>query len=60
VDIITTERERDVFLQITDDIERDKFIDEFWRRRSEDKDGVRPTSRRSTERVEYAKETSRT
>lgn len=57
VDIIITERERDVFLQITDNIERDKFIEEFWRRRSIDKDGVATNFREIfRERVEYAKE----
>jgi len=61
VDIITTERERDVFLQITDNIERDKFIDEFWRRRSQDRDGVRTNFKEIyRERVEYAKENFKT
>ena len=57
VDIIITERERDVFLQVAEDVERDKFIDEFWRRRSVDKDGIRTNFRDIfRERVEYAKE----
>jgi len=57
VDIIITERERDVFLQIGDNIERDKFIDEFWRRRSVDRDGVRTNFKEIfRDRVEYAKE----
>jgi Ca-activated chloride channel homolog len=57
VDIIMTERERDIFLQIADNIERDKFIDEFWRRRSEDRDGIRSNFKEIfRERVEYARE----
>jgi len=57
VGIIITERERDVFLEIADSIERDKFIEEFWRRRSIDKDGIRTNFREVyRERVQFAKE----
>ncbi len=57
VDIIITERERDVFLQVAENVERDKFIEEFWRRRSIDKDGIRTNFRDIfRERIEYAKE----
>ena len=57
VGLIITERERDVFLQVVDNVERDKFIEEFWRRRSLDKDGVRTNFREVfRERVAYAKE----
>ncbi|HKB69882.1 MAG TPA: VWA domain-containing protein [Thermoanaerobaculia bacterium] len=57
VSLIITERERDVFLQVGDDVERDKFIEEFWRRRSVDKDGIRTNFREVFRaRVEYAKE----
>ncbi|HET7452236.1 MAG TPA: GWxTD domain-containing protein, partial [Thermoanaerobaculia bacterium] len=57
VGLIITDRERDVFLQVADDVERDKFIEQFWRRRSIDKDGVRTNFREVyRERVLYAKE----
>ncbi len=57
VGLIITDRERDVFLEIADNIERDKFIEEFWRRRSIDKDGIRTNFREVFRaRVEYAKE----
>ena len=56
VGLIITDRERDVFLQVADNVERDKFIEEFWRRRSIDKDGVRTNFREVfSERVLYAK-----
>lgn len=57
VGLIITERERDIFLQVGDNVERDKFIEEFWRRRSIDKDGIRTNFREVfRDRVEYAKE----
>ena len=57
VEMIMTDAERDVFLQVKDNIERDKFIEEFWRRRSIDKDGVRTNFREVYRaRTEYAKE----
>ncbi len=57
VEMIMTDTERDVFLQVKDNIERDKFIEEFWRRRSIDKDGVRTNFREVYRaRTEYAKE----
>ncbi len=57
VDMIVTEREKDIFLQVKDSIERDKFIEEFWRRRSIDKDGVRTNFREIYRaRIEYARE----
>lgn len=57
VGLIITDPERDVFLQIKDDIDRDEFIDEFWRRRSVDKDGLHTNFKeRYMVRLEYAKE----
>ena len=41
VDLIIMDQEREVFLQITDDLQRDRFIDNFWRRRSTDPRGLR-------------------
>ena len=41
VDLIITDQEREVFLQITDDLQRDRFIESFWRRRSTDPRGLR-------------------
>jgi Ca-activated chloride channel family protein len=57
VEIVITDAERDVFLQIKEDVDRQKFIDEFWRRRSVDKDGIRTNFREIFERrIEYCKE----
>jgi Ca-activated chloride channel homolog len=57
VDLILTDKERDVFLQIAESVERDKFIEEFWHRRSLDKDGLRTNFHETfRERVEYARE----
>jgi GWxTD domain-containing protein len=41
VDLIMTDDEREVFLQITDPLQKDKFIESFWRRRSTDPRGLR-------------------
>ena len=57
VDMIMTDAERDIFLQVRDNVERDKFIEEFWRRRSVDKDGMRTNFREIYRaRIEYARE----
>ena len=57
VEIIITDAERDVFLQVKDNVERDKFMEEFWRRRSVDKDGIRTNFRQVYEaRLEYCKD----
>jgi Ca-activated chloride channel family protein len=61
VSLIITSAERDTFLQVKENIERDRFIEEFWRRRSVDKDGIRTNFQELyRERVEYAKENFRT
>jgi Ca-activated chloride channel homolog len=41
VDLIITDDEREVFLQITDPLQKDRFIETFWRRRSTDPRGLR-------------------
>jgi Ca-activated chloride channel family protein len=41
VDLIMTDDERQVFLQIGADYEKDKFIDDFWKRRSFNSQGLR-------------------
>jgi len=39
VEPILYDEERDVFLRLTDDALRDRFVDQFWRRRAELSDG---------------------
>jgi Ca-activated chloride channel homolog len=57
VDLIITNLERDVFLQIHEDYQRDHFIDQFWRRRSIDREGLRTDFREIyMRRVEVARE----
>lgn len=57
VDMIITDDERQVFLQIADNYQKDKFIEAFWKRRSIDSQGLRTDFRRVyTERVELAKQ----
>lgn len=57
VQVIITDPERDVFLQIKEDVDREKFIEEFWRRRSVDREGIRTNFREVfRERVEYCKD----
>ena len=41
MDLIITDDEREVFLQIGDDYQKDKFIESFWKRRSIDSQGLR-------------------
>ena len=41
VDPIITDLERDTLLRLTSDYQRDRFVDEFWRRRSLSPDGLR-------------------
>ncbi len=41
VDLIMTDDERQVFLQIGDDYQKDRFIEGFWKRRSIDSRGLR-------------------
>ncbi|MGH9367779.1 MAG: VWA domain-containing protein, partial [Thermoanaerobaculia bacterium] len=41
VDLIITEEERQVFLQIGDEYQKDRFIEGFWKRRSLDSRGLR-------------------
>ena len=41
VELIITEDERQVFLQIKEGYQKDKFIDDFWKRRSIDSMGIR-------------------
>jgi Ca-activated chloride channel family protein len=54
-EIIMTEDEREVFLQIKENYQRDKFIDAFWRRRSFDPQGLRTDYRAVyTHRVQLA------
>src|SRR6266542_943041 len=57
VDLIITEEERQVFLQITENYQKDSFIESFWKRRSIDSMGMRTDYRAvHTQRVETAKE----
>ncbi|HYN20785.1 MAG TPA: GWxTD domain-containing protein, partial [Thermoanaerobaculia bacterium] len=57
VELIVTEDERQVFLQITDNYQKDRFIESFWRRRSVDSQGVRSDYQAiHTRRVELALE----
>jgi len=41
VELIVTEDEKQVFLQIKEGYQKDKFIDDFWKRRSIDSMGIR-------------------
>jgi Ca-activated chloride channel family protein len=41
VDLIITDQEREVFVQITDNYQKDQFIEAFWRRRSLNNQGLR-------------------
>ena len=57
VDLIITKDEKEVFLQIGDDYQKDHFIEAFWKRRSLDSQGLRTDFQRTyTQRVELAKE----
>ena len=57
VDLIITDQEKEVFLQIADDYQKDRFIETFWRRRSIDTQGLRNDYQAvHTHRVEMAKE----
>jgi Ca-activated chloride channel family protein len=54
-DLIITEEEKQVFLQIAEDYQRDAFIEAFWKRRSVDAQGLRTDYRAvHTQRVETA------
>ena len=55
VEIIITPDEREIFLEIQQDYQRDKFIDSFWKRRTIDAQGIRTDYRAVyTRRVEQA------
>lgn len=57
VELIVTDDERQVFLQIVDDYQKDRFIESFWRRRSVDRQGIRTDYEAiHTRRVETALE----
>ncbi len=57
VDLIITKDEKEVFLQIADSYQKDRFIESFWRRRSIDSSGIRTDYQRvHTDRVQLAKE----
>ncbi|MEP6995560.1 MAG: GWxTD domain-containing protein, partial [Acidobacteriota bacterium] len=57
VELIVTDDEREVFLQIHEDYQKDKFIEAFWKRRSIDAQGLRTDYRATyTRRVEQAVE----
>lgn len=56
VELIVTDEEREVFLQIADNYQKDRFIESFWRRRSLDSQGIRNDYQAvHTHRVEMAK-----
>ena len=56
-ELIITEDEKEVFLQIKEDYQRDKFIENFWKRRSIDSMGIRTDYRAVyTRRVQQALE----
>jgi Ca-activated chloride channel homolog len=56
-ELIITEDEKEVFLQIKEDYQRDKFIENFWKRRSIDSMGLRTDYRAVyTRRVQQALE----
>jgi Ca-activated chloride channel homolog len=55
VELIITSDEREVFLEINENYQRDKFIDSFWKRRTIDSAGIRTDYRAVyTRRVEEA------
>ena len=55
VDLIITPDEREIFLEINENYQRDKFIDNFWRRRTIDSMGIRTDYRAVyTRRVQQA------
>ncbi len=55
VDLIITPEEKEVFLQISENYQRDKFIDAFWKRRTIDSSGIRTDYRAVyTHRVQQA------
>lgn len=55
VDLIITPDEREVYLEINENYQRDKFIDAFWKRRTIDAQGIRTDYRAVyTRRVEQA------
>ena len=57
VELIITEDEKQVFLQIKEGYQKDKFIDDFWKRRSIDSMGIRTDFRAVyTHRVQQAVE----
>jgi len=57
VELIITEDEKQVFLQIKENYQKDKFIDDFWKRRSIDSMGIRTDYRAVyTHRVQQAVE----
>lgn len=56
-DMIITDDERQVFLQIGDNYQKDKFIEAFWKRRSIDSQGLRTDFQRVyTQRIQTALE----
>lgn len=60
VEPIMADLERDTFLRLVSDYQRDKFIEEFWKRRSLAEDGFRVPFRDIYEvRLRYAKEVFR-
>ncbi len=57
VELIITPDEREVFLQIADAYQKDRFIESFWRRRSIDSSGLRTDFQKVyTDRVQIARE----
>ena len=55
VDLIITPEEKEVFLEIHENYQRDKFIDAFWKRRTIDSAGIRTDYRAVyTRRVQQA------
>jgi len=57
VEPIIADLERDTFLRLGSEYQRDKFIDDFWKRRSIDSDGIRVAFRDIYElRLRQAKE----
>ena len=57
VDMIITDEERQVFLQIGDNFQKDRFIEAFWKRRSIDSRGLRTDFQRVyVQRIETARE----
>ena len=57
VELIIADEERQVFLQISENYQKDSFVEQFWKRRSIDSSGIRTDYRIvHTQRVELAKE----